>query len=63
MNKSSVEIPKEETVAIILAGGTARRLADKRPRGGKAECIIGGQSLLSIVYGEPWFQSHVRFLL
>ena len=51
MNKSSVEIPKEETAAIILAGGTARRLADKRPRGGKAECIIGGQSLLSIVHG------------
>jgi len=50
VNESSVEIPKKETAAIILAGGTASRLADKRPRGGKAECIIGGQSLLSIVH-------------
>ena len=49
MNKSFTQVPKEETAAIILAGGTARRLADKRPPGGKAECIIGGQSLLSIV--------------
>lgn len=51
MNKSFTQVPKEETAAIILAGGTARRLADKRPPGGKAECIIGGQSLLSIVSG------------
>jgi molybdopterin-guanine dinucleotide biosynthesis protein A len=51
VNKSFTQVPKEETAAIILAGGTARRLADKRPPGGKAECIIGGQSLLSIVSG------------
>ena len=51
MNKSFTQVPKEETAAIILAAGTARRLADKRPPGGKAECIIGGQSLLSIVSG------------
>ena len=51
MNKSFTQVPKEETAAIILAGGTARRLADKRPPGGKAECIIGGKSLLSIVSG------------
>jgi molybdopterin-guanine dinucleotide biosynthesis protein A len=49
VNESSGKALKEETAAIILAGGAARRLADKRPRGGKAECIIGGQSLLSIV--------------
>jgi len=52
VNKSFTQVPKEETAAIILAGGTARRLADKRPPGGKAECIIGGQSLLSIVSGD-----------
>ena len=51
MNKSLTQVLKKETAAIILAGGTARRLADKRPPGGKAECIIGGQSLLSIVSG------------
>ena len=51
MNKSFTQVSKQETAAIILAGGTARRLADKRPPGGKAECIIGGQSLLSIVSG------------
>ena len=51
MSKSSAKVQKEEKAAIILAGGTARRLADKRPRGGKAECIIGGKSLLSIVSG------------
>ena len=51
MNKSFTQVLKQETAAIILAGGTARRLADKRPPGGKAECIIGGQSLLSIVSG------------
>ena len=51
MNKSPTQVLKKETAAIILAGGTARRLADKRPPGGKAECIIGGQSLLSIVSG------------
>ena len=51
MSKSSAKVQKEETAAIILAGGTARRLAEKRPLGGKAECIIGGQSLLSIVSG------------
>ena len=51
MSKSSAKVQKEEKVAIILAGGTARRLAEKRPLGGKAECIIGGQSLLSIVSG------------
>ena len=51
MNKSFKKVQKEETAAIILAGGTAKRLADKRPPGGKAECIIGGQSLLSIVSG------------
>jgi len=51
VNKSFTQVSKQETAAIILAGGTARRLADKRPPGGKAECIIGGQSLLSIVSG------------
>ena len=51
MNKSFTQVSKQETAAIIVAGGTARRLADKRPPGGKAECIIGGQSLLSIVSG------------
>ena len=51
MNKSFTQVSKQETAAIILAGGTARRLAEKRPLGGKAECIIGGQSLLSIVSG------------
>ena len=51
MNKSFTKVQKEETAAIILAGGTGRRLADKRPPGGKAECIIDGQSLLSIVSG------------
>ena len=51
MNKSFTQVSKQETAAIILAGGTARRLADKRPPGGKAECIIGGQSLLSSVSG------------
>ena len=51
MNKSFTQVSKQETAAIILAGGTARRLADKRPPGGKAECIIGGQSLLSLVSG------------
>jgi len=51
VNKSFTHVSKQETAAIILAGGTARRLADKRPPGGKAECIIGGQSLLSIVSG------------
>ena len=51
MNKSLTQVLKKETAAIILAGGTARRLAEKRPPGGKAECIIGGQSLLSIVSG------------
>jgi len=51
VNKSFTQVSKQETAAIIVAGGTARRLADKRPPGGKAECIIGGQSLLSIVSG------------
>jgi molybdopterin-guanine dinucleotide biosynthesis protein A len=51
VNKSFTQVSSQETAAIILAGGTARRLADQRPPGGKAECIIGGQSLLSIVSG------------
>ncbi|MDA8040986.1 MAG: nucleotidyltransferase family protein, partial [Pirellulales bacterium] len=51
MNKTPAEVRKKDTAAIILAGGKAKRLADKRPLGGKAECIIGGKSLLSIVSG------------
>jgi len=51
VNKSFTQASKQEIAAIILAGGTARRLADKRPPGGKAECIIDGQSLLSLVSG------------
>ena len=51
MNKTSAELRKKDTAAIILAGGKAKRLAGKRPLGGKAECIIGGKSLLSIVSG------------
>ena len=51
MNKTSSELRKKDAAAIILAGGKAKRLADKRPLGGKAECIIGGKSLLSIVSG------------
>jgi molybdopterin-guanine dinucleotide biosynthesis protein A len=43
------QVHKEDIVAIILAGGQARRLGDKRPSGGKAECIVSGKSLLRIV--------------
>ncbi len=43
------QVHKEDIVAIILAGGQARRLGDKRPSGGKAECVVSGKSLLRTV--------------
>ena len=49
MRKLVEQVRKEDIAAIILAGGQARRLGDKRPPGGKAECIVGGKSLLRIV--------------
>lgn len=49
MRKLVGQVRKEDIAAIILAGGQARRLGDKRPSGGKAECIVGGKSLLRIV--------------
>lgn len=38
-----------EPAAIILAGGAARRLGEKRPAGGKAACKVAGESLLGRV--------------
>jgi molybdopterin-guanine dinucleotide biosynthesis protein A len=49
VRKSIEQIHKEDIGVIILAGGQARRLGDKRPAGGKAECTVGGKSLLRIV--------------
>ena len=38
-----------EPAAIILAGGAARRLGEKRPAGGKAACEVAGETLLGRV--------------
>lgn len=49
MEKSSRSTHADKPAAIVLAGGTARRLGAARPAGGKAACEVGGEPLLGRV--------------